>query len=67
MIDHIYLSMSQVGDGGLDHAYWGRPENMTMARPAYKIDPTHPGSDMATEAAAAFAASSMAFKNKSNL
>ena len=23
----------QVGDGNVDHAYWGRPEDMTMARP----------------------------------
>jgi hypothetical protein len=28
----------QVGRGDLDHAYWGRPEDMTMERPAYKID-----------------------------
>ena len=24
----------QVGDGALDHAWWGRPEDMTMSRPA---------------------------------
>lgn len=23
----------QVGDGNADHSYWGRPEEMTMARP----------------------------------
>lgn len=23
----------QVGDGNADHSYWGRPEDMTMARP----------------------------------
>jgi hypothetical protein len=33
----------QVGDGDADHAYWGRPEDMTMARPAYKIDTSRPG------------------------
>jgi hypothetical protein len=33
----------QVGEGGPDHAYWGRPEDMTMNRPAYKIDTSHPG------------------------
>jgi hypothetical protein len=33
----------QVGDGGVDHAYWGRPEDMTMDRPAFKIDTSHPG------------------------
>lgn len=33
----------QVGEGEADHAYWGRPEDMTMARPAYKIDAARPG------------------------
>jgi hypothetical protein len=33
----------QVGQGDVDHAYWGRPEDMTMDRPAYKIDAAHPG------------------------
>nr|AGP76398.1 endo-beta-1,4-glucanase 1 [Amitermes foreli] len=53
----------QVGQGDLDHAYWGRPEDMTMARPAYKIDMSRPGSDLAGETAAALAASSIVFKN----
>lgn len=48
---------SQVGDGHVDHAYWGRPEDMTMA-----ITPQKPGSDLAAETAAALAASSIAFK-----
>lgn len=52
----------QVGDGGLDHAYWGPAETMTMARPAFRIDATHPGSDLAGETAAALAASSILFK-----
>ncbi len=51
----------QVGDGHADHAYWGRAEQMTMARPAFKIDPGHPGSDLAAETAAALAAISMHF------
>jgi hypothetical protein len=33
----------QVGQVDLDHAYWGRPEDMTMERPAFKIDTSHPG------------------------
>jgi len=33
----------QVGQGELDHAFWGRPEDMTMARPAFKIDTSRPG------------------------
>lgn len=27
----------QVGDGYADHSYWGRPEDMTMARPVIYI------------------------------
>lgn len=49
----------QVGDGDLDHAYWGPPESMTMARPSMKIDASAPGSDLAAETAAALAASAM--------
>jgi hypothetical protein len=33
----------QVGQGELDHEYWGRPEDMTMERPAFKIDTSNPG------------------------
>ena len=52
----------QVGLGNLDHAYWGSPETMTMARPAFKIDAQNPGSDLAGEAAAALASASIAFR-----
>jgi Glycosyl hydrolase family 9/Cellulose binding domain/Secretion system C-terminal sorting domain/Divergent InlB B-repeat domain len=51
----------QIGSGGLDHSFWGAPEIMTMARPSYKIDATHPGTDLAMETAAALAAGSMIF------
>ncbi|GJP44682.1 hypothetical protein CLOM_g4045 [Closterium sp. NIES-68] len=51
----------QVGDGNSDHSCWQRPEDMTTDRTAYKIDATHPGSDLAGETAAAMAAASMAF------
>ena len=53
----------QVGNGYTDHAYWGRPEDMTMERPAYKIDTDNPGSDLAAETAAAFASASLLFKD----
>ena len=52
----------QVGNGGADHAFWGPPEVMSMARPAYKIDATCGGSDLAGETAAAMAASSIVFR-----
>ncbi len=52
----------QVGNGGADHAWWGAAEVMQMARPAYKIDKEHPGTELAGEAAAALAAISIAFR-----
>jgi hypothetical protein len=54
----------QVGDGGLDHSFWGPAESVEarMNRPSAKIDAAHPGSDLAGEAAAALAAASMVFK-----
>ncbi|KAK3744428.1 hypothetical protein QZH41_003163 [Actinostola sp. cb2023] len=54
--------LPKVGNGKLDHDYWGRPEDMTMNRPAYKITTGKPGSDLAAETAAALAATSVAFK-----
>lgn len=57
---------AQVGNGGLDHSFWGAPELMKMDRPSYKLDPTKPGSDAAGEAAAALAAASLAFRGVDN-
>lgn len=54
----------QVGDFAVDHMFWGRPEDMNMTRPAYKIDIEHPGSELAGEAAAALAAASLVFHHK---
>nr|ADB85440.1 GH9 family protein [Limnoria quadripunctata] len=45
----------QVGDPDVDHAYWGRPEDMTETRVSYKIDASAPGTDLAAETAAALA------------
>nr|XP_045600598.1 uncharacterized protein LOC123759530 [Procambarus clarkii] len=53
----------QVGNGHIDHSYWGRPEEMTMERPSYKIDEDNPGSELAAETAAALAAASIVFKD----
>nr|WP_239177907.1 glycoside hydrolase family 9 protein [Actinoplanes octamycinicus] len=52
----------QVGNGDADHKWWGPAEVLPMARPAYKIDATCGGSDLAGETAAAMAASSMVFR-----
>ncbi|XP_069111328.1 endoglucanase E-4-like [Argopecten irradians] len=54
----------QVGDGNIDHAAWGRPEDMTMARPAFQVNSSKPGSDVAGEYAAAMAAGYLVFKDK---
>ena len=53
----------QVGSGSADHAWWGAPEVMTMARPAYKVTRTAPGSDLTGETAAALAACSILFQS----
>ncbi|XP_023718478.1 endoglucanase A isoform X2 [Cryptotermes secundus] len=50
----------QVGE--VDHSIWCRPEDIPMHRPAYKIDTSHPGSDLASETAAALAAASIVFQ-----
>lgn len=37
----------QVGDGDLDHTYWGAPEEQTGPRPVpYVVDKANPGSDV---------------------
>uniref|UniRef100_A0ABM0N1F1 cellulase n=1 Tax=Saccoglossus kowalevskii TaxID=10224 RepID=A0ABM0N1F1_SACKO len=51
-----------VGTKLLDSGHWGRPEDMTMARPPDMVDATSPGSDVAGETAAALAASSLLFQ-----
>jgi endoglucanase len=52
----------QVGNGGQDHAWWGPAEVLPMARPAYKIDASCGGTELAGETAAAMSASSMVFR-----
>ncbi|GAB2528883.1 glycoside hydrolase family 9 protein [Microbulbifer agarilyticus] len=51
----------QVGEGAVDHAWWGSAEVMQMARPSYKVNENCPGSDIAGETAAALAAIYMVF------
>ncbi|WP_255949529.1 glycoside hydrolase family 9 protein [Streptomyces odontomachi] len=52
----------QVGDGNSDHSFWGPAEVNPSPRPAYKIDDSCPGSDLAGETAAALASSAVLFK-----
>lgn len=53
----------QVGDADVDHQSWLRPEDAHPSRPAYKVDQSHPGSDVAGETAAALAAASIIFQD----
>ncbi|XP_058079479.1 endoglucanase 9-like isoform X5 [Magnolia sinica] len=57
--DALYV---QVGDSIVDHKCWQRPEDMDTPRTAYKVTPSNPGSEVAAETAAAFAAASLVFK-----
>lgn len=52
----------QVGDGRLDHNFWGAAEIMPMARPAYKVDVKNGGSAVCAEAAASLASAAIVFK-----
>ncbi|KAI3840703.1 hypothetical protein MKX03_010947 [Papaver bracteatum] len=54
----------QVGDALSDHNCWERPEDMDTSRAVYKIDTSHPGSDVAGETAAALAAASIVFRKR---
>ncbi|KAL5557572.1 hypothetical protein UlMin_039808 [Ulmus minor] len=55
----------QVGDPGLDHICWQRPESMTEKRPSIQINTSYPGTEVAAETAAALASASLVF-NKIN-
>merc|ERR1711971_417700 len=51
----------QVGNGVIDHEYPGRPETMTVSRPAYSLTPSKPGSDCIGESATALASAAVLF------
>lgn len=57
--DEVYYY--QVGDGNIDHGWWGACEVMQMDRPSFKVDKNSPGSTVVGEAAAALAACSVVF------
>ena len=54
--DQLY---GQVGRSDIDHGTFNRPEDKTGKRPAYKITPDQPGSDLAAETAAAMASAAI--------
>lgn len=53
----------QVGDGDMDHSYWGPPELQTEYRPAFFATSETPASDQCAEAAAALTISYLNFKD----
>ncbi len=54
----------QVGDGDIDHAYWGPPELQTGARPTlYKADSANAASDVCGQTAAALALMYLNYKS----
>ncbi len=59
-----YVLYGQVADGKKDHKWWGSVEvvHYEMERPAYKIDTSCPGTDLAAETSAALASSSILFR-----
>ena len=59
--DVLYI---QVGNGKIDHGFWYPPEFINYEYPSYKVDKDHPGSEVAGEFAATFAAASILFKDE---
>ncbi|KYR00625.1 cellulase [Tieghemostelium lacteum] len=55
---------AQVGNGEADHSFWGPPELLSMDRPVYMINTNSPGTEVACEAAAALAATSIVFSKR---
>ncbi|KAJ8086466.1 hypothetical protein PM082_005289 [Marasmius tenuissimus] len=53
-----------VADPNLDNDYWGGDQNIPKPRPSYQINSTHPGTDAAAGAAAAFAACSNLYNGR---
>ena len=59
--DNVYYY--QVGDGNVDHSWWGAAEVMHMNRPSFKVDLNNPGSTVTAEAAAALASCAAVYKD----
>ena len=55
---------AQIASGDEDHSNWNSPEDDTYFRQVYEINPSSPGTDMASSMAAAFASLSMVFSNE---
>ncbi|PIL36910.1 hypothetical protein GSI_00600 [Ganoderma sinense ZZ0214-1] len=54
----------EVADGNVDNNYWGGDRTIPTPRPSYQINSTSPGTDAAAQGAAAFAACSALYNNR---
>ena len=54
----------QVGAAGIDDFQWEGDRQLTLPRPSYKITATKPGTDMTSNAAAAFAAGAVFYASQ---
>lgn len=53
---------AQVGRTAVDHNTWSDDQNIALPRPAYALEASRPGSDLAASAAAALASASIVFR-----
>lgn len=60
--DNVYYY--QVGNGGIDHSWWGPAEVMQMERPSYCVTADSPGSTVVAGTAASLAVSSIIFEER---
>lgn len=56
--------IGQIGNPGIDHAYWGRPEDQTGPRTCYTWDASKPASDLAAATASALAGGALALREQ---
>ena len=61
--EHTKKYVGQIGDPGIDHSFWGRADENHGTRPAYTWDGSMHGSDLLAGTAAAWAASSLVFRD----
>ncbi|CAG8511870.1 16670_t:CDS:2 [Acaulospora morrowiae] len=54
---------AMIGLVSVDNNYWGPDNNIPLPRPSFKVNSSAHGTDVAGETAAAFAASSLVFRN----
>ena len=60
--DHVYYY--QVGDGNIDHSWWGPSEVMQMERPCYCVTDSNPGSCVVAQASASLAICSILYRDE---